>query len=70
MPGTWVPPGPRNALPWLLAIVYCPQCGTESSMSARVHAVTPDGAVTPSYVCPHAPCSFHEWVRLDGWVSR
>ncbi len=37
------------------------------------HTIDDDGAVTPSLVCPHEdagkPCSFHEFVKLDGWAA-
>jgi hypothetical protein len=29
--------------------------------------VADDGTVSPSYVCPFPPCTFHLFVRLDGW---
>lgn len=32
------------------------------------HAIAEDGMVSPSVGCPNAPCAFHEYVRLDGWV--
>jgi hypothetical protein len=50
-----------------IALVKCPGCGIESTLSANTHTVATDGTVTPSYVCPHTPCTFHEWVKLDGW---
>lgn len=47
------------------AFVRCPECGELSSL--RKHSVAPNGTVSPSYVCPFPPCTFHEWVRLEGW---
>lgn len=31
------------------------------------HAIAPDGTVTPSVVCPSVGCTFHEFIRLEGW---
>ncbi|KKM62202.1 hypothetical protein LCGC14_1523990 [marine sediment metagenome] len=28
-----------------------------------------DGTVTPSLGCPNPACSFHEFVKLDGWKA-
>lgn len=50
------------------AIVRCPGCGKTSSLGP-LHTVADDGTVTPSFVCPHAPCPFHEWVRLLDWTT-
>ncbi len=50
------------------ATISCPECGKASTMSTRIHSVTADGTVTPSYVCPHTPCPFHKYVRLADWV--
>jgi hypothetical protein len=41
--------------------------GHTTRLSGAIHAVAADGTVTPSYVCPVGGCTFHEWVRLDGW---
>jgi hypothetical protein len=42
--------------------VACPKCG--HWMSLRAHNIDHDGNVTPSLVCVHAPCAFHDTVRL------
>ncbi len=65
-PGEWYARGGPPAFQH--ALVRCPGCGGESTLSKRVHDVAPDGSVTPSYVCPFPPCTFHEWVRLEGWT--
>jgi hypothetical protein len=64
-PGTWQPPGHLVDVCW--ATMDCPGCGKGVSVGRRHHRVADDGTVTPSMVCPHAPCTFHEWIRLDGW---
>ena len=46
------------------ACIGCPLCGCHAALN---HAVADDGTVTPSLVCPHDPCSFHEWGVLEGW---
>ena len=45
----------------------CPLCN-KVSMVGRNHTVTDDGVVSPSYVCPFSPCTFHEFVRLNDWT--
>lgn len=54
-----------------LALVTCPN-GHEATLSGRVHAVATDGTVSPSYVCPYGrvgePCSFHNFIKLEGWT--
>jgi hypothetical protein len=50
----------------LVAIVCCPSCGA-SSMVGRAHRVANNGEVSPSFVCPHPPCTFHEWITLADW---
>lgn len=62
----------------MTAIVYCPKCGNGFSLDR--HTIAPDGTVTPSVVeprdpgnscfaCPNPRCgTFHEFVRLDGWI--
>lgn len=32
------------------------------------HAITDDGAVTPSLVCPEEGCGFHAFVNLEGFT--
>jgi C4-type Zn-finger protein len=48
-----------------IATLWCPGCDKEVSVSRAVHAVSDDGVVSPSMVCPH--CPFHEFIRLEGW---
>jgi hypothetical protein len=39
------------------------------TLGKRVHTVADDGTVSPSLVCPFAPCTFHEFVKLEGWPA-
>jgi hypothetical protein len=48
-------------------LVRCPGCGQIATLD---HDVADDGTVTPSLVCPVEGCNFHEFVRLDGWVTK
>lgn len=50
----------------LTAMIACPECGREGSLSD--HSIGPDGIVTPSVVCGYFGCSFHDWVKLEGWL--
>lgn len=49
------------------ASATCPECGRTCSLLD--HTIADDGAVHPSLVCPYDDCSFHEWVKLEGWAS-
>jgi hypothetical protein len=46
--------------------VCCPSCGHRSSLGNK-HEIAPDGSVSPSYVCTHDGCGFHENVVLDDY---
>lgn len=66
VPGTW--------RPWLFgrerfraAVVSCPKCVGGLSLRKN-HRILADGTVTPSLVCTHEGCTFHEFVRLEGWT--
>lgn len=37
-------------------------------VSGTIHRVAADGTVSPSFVCSVPGCSWHVYVRLDGWV--
>lgn len=57
----------RRSLPntyW--AEICCPGCGHVGLIGTQ-HTVMTDGAVRPSDVCPFPPCTFHEFIVLDGW---
>jgi len=49
-----------------LALCTCANQHT-TRLVLTTHAVSADGTVTPSYVCPCQGCTFHEWVQLVGW---
>lgn len=59
--GTWRPSSGK-------AISSCPGCGYLGGL--HKHDIAPDGTVTPSMVCPWAPCTFHDMGRLEGWRPR
>ncbi len=48
-------------------VVECPSCGLLNLGDAAPHGVRSDGTVYESVVCCHPPCTFHEYVRLEGW---
>jgi len=48
------------------AELCCPGCGLVALLGSN-HVVADDGTVTPSDVCPHPPCTFHQNIRLDDW---
>ena len=63
----WAPYCARKGIPntWW-AELCCPGCG-RGAMVGRNHTVLMGGIVTPSDVCPHEGCSFHEHIILDDW---
>lgn len=63
--GRWWYEGPEHHR---IVVCCCPECGVDSTMALAVHSVANDGTVSPSYVCPHAPCGFHQAVRLGDWT--
>lgn len=44
-------------------------CSNGHSVSLRGHRVAADGRVSPSVICLTPGCSFHDFVRLEGWSS-
>ena len=48
------------------AEICCPGCG-RGALIASNHTVKPGGVISPSLVCPHKPCTFHEFAVLDDW---
>lgn len=61
-PGTWKPASGGGK-----ANITCPEC--HGSMSLNHHAVSNEGLVSPSLVCPNHHCTFAEWVHLDAWQT-
>jgi hypothetical protein len=39
-------------------------------MAKSVHKIAADGTVSPSFVCPHPGCGFHEFIVLSGWPGN
>lgn len=62
-PGTWKPVYVDMKRTAKLA---CPGCGNAAVLD---HEIAPDGTVTPSVECPFEPCTFHDDVKLLGWVE-
>lgn len=62
----FLPDEPDAAAWWPLATVTCSQ-GHLASVSPAVHKIAADGTLSPSYVCPREGCTFHEFVRFEGW---
>ena len=50
----------------LNAIVWCPKCDLRLGLT---HSISSDGIVSPSLVCTHEGCDFHEHVQLEGWPN-
>lgn len=44
-------------------------CSNGHGVSLRKHSIAGDGRVSPSVVCLAASCSFHDFVRLEGWAT-
>jgi predicted RNA-binding Zn-ribbon protein involved in translation (DUF1610 family) len=61
--GTWK--GLKLANGGRSASFTCPICGQTAVLID--HEIAPDGTVSPSVVCPHDGCGFHEFIQLDGW---
>jgi hypothetical protein len=51
------------------ATLTCPLCRNLCSIGRGRHTIAADGTVQPSMVCPHHGCTFHEFIRLDGWEA-
>lgn len=47
------------------AKVYCPDC--HLTIGILFHEIASDGTVSPGLICPHTPCIFQDYVKLDGW---
>ena len=43
-------------------------CSEGHGMVLRGHSVSADGRVSPSVVCRHPGCRFHDFVRLQDWT--
>lgn len=58
IPGTWKEAGTS-------ASFTCPNCGQLAVLTD--HDISDNGEVSPSVVCPHDECTFHDRVTLVGW---
>ncbi len=76
--GTWYPEGKRGEEHQLFSIcIACPKCGKSAALwiernykkVGQNHSIAEDGTVSPSVVCPYAPCDFHEFVRLQDYIT-
>lgn len=68
LPGQWMPWKWGATKPYpLTAVICCPMCGKSGTLHPNIHTISVTGIVSPSMVCPYPPCSFHEFIRLDGW---
>lgn len=45
------------------AFVWCPSCELRSGIVG--HTIDTKGKLSPSFVCPHDGCDFHDNVQLD-----
>ncbi len=78
------PPGTDPPLTWRLVTIggggrsATLVCGNGHDGGLLDHTITADGLVSPSVVCngipahgdqPAVGCTWHEYVRLDGWAS-
>lgn len=60
----WMHPHEAAKADGYSAIIYCPKCDQRLGLT---HQIADDGTVSPSLVCTHEPCDFHEFVQLVGW---
>jgi len=44
-------------------------CSRGHVLTLGGHSIDADGTVMPSVVCPKPGCSFHTYVRLEGWTA-
>lgn len=48
------------------AEICCPGCGKVGLVGSN-NTVDDNGVVMPSDICPFPPCTFHQYIVLDGW---
>jgi hypothetical protein len=65
----WIPAGTWSELQKAdgskSAMVGCGLCGKNQTLTG--HTIAADGTVTPSLQCSFPPCTWHVYVRLEGW---
>jgi hypothetical protein len=49
-----------------LVLITC-VFGHELILNTDIHTVSPEGVVSPSWVCTIAGCTYHEHITLSGW---
>ena len=50
------------------ANLSCPLCGFRAGLGHNTnHEIAADGSVSPSVVCDNEGCSFHDFIKLEGW---
>jgi ribosomal protein S27AE len=58
----------------LHATIICPKCGEELVLAdketGRLHAIAPDGTVTPSVYHKEKHCGWHEFIKLPNWKQE
>ena len=64
-PGTWTTRERRDEPGKKRVIIGCPGCGRRGDLDD--HTVDENGIVSPSVVCPHKGCTFHDYVALKDW---
>lgn len=59
--------------PTRIVVFACPGCGRGATIwrpeqpPGCHHSIDAAGNVTPSAVCPHQGCAYHEFITLEGW---
>ena len=51
-------------------LLNCPKCGNDLGVAGwhyKNHTIAPDGTVSPSMVCTHDGCDFHEFIKLENY---
>lgn len=51
------------------ALITC-GFGHELRLTPNIHTVAADGTVQPSWVCTYPGCSFHVFIKLEGWNEK
>ena len=46
------------------------RCSNGHIGSLLDHTIASDGLVTPSVVCQHEGCNYHEYIKLEGWENK
>jgi len=70
IPGEWMPWwwGATEPYP-LTAVICCPECSRPGTLHPKIHRIAHDGTVSPSMVCGHLGCRYHEFIKLASWTE-